>query len=127
MKVTDVLRTTGWEGVPLTVMHRVQGNAGSNITQASLTAITCTVYDVDDAMAVVNSPAVVIANAVFDTLQTTALDPRWTADSTGYNFRFTLPAASFPLGRRYLVKFTFDPVSGEDFLVLVEHRTLETP
>lgn len=124
MRPTDPLISIGWEDASLTVMARIQGNAGTNITQASLSSITCKVFDLDNANVVVATPAVTISSAVFDSLQTT--DPRWTKDTTGYNFRFTVTASSFPTGsRRYQIEFVFTPTSGDVFPLVVKHTTQE--
>lgn len=119
---TDVVQSIGWEDGQLTIFSRVQGNAGTNITQAGITSIACRVYDLDNSNALVASPAVVVASVVFDALQTAA---PWVADTTGYNVKFAVPAASFPTGgRRYRIELTFTPVSsGDPFYVITHHQT----
>lgn len=117
-----ISRAQGFEGSPLTLMDRVYGHAGTAITQASLTAISYAAWEyasVDDAESDTNGTAVgvsaslVVADTVFDTLQT---DARWARDALGYNFRFTLPVARLPNGGKYVrVEVLFDPTSGEDF------------
>ena len=86
-----------YEGTDVVVMDRVQDAAGADITQAALDpgsggSITYYVYDEDDdteeATATLDRTAV-----VFDTLQTSA---PWTADSTGYNFKWQIGAALLP-------------------------------
>lgn len=115
-----VYEFTGWENTPLTILARMRGNGGAYITQASLNGITCKSIDTVTGSTVA-SPTVTVASSVFDTLQTSSNDPRWTGDATGFNFVFTIPAAAFPTGnRKYRVEFTFDPVSGEDFRLVVE-------
>ena len=115
-------RARGLEGSPLTLMDRIYGHAGTAITQASLTAISYRTFEYaseDDAESdtsgteVSTSASLVVADTVFDTLQT---DARWTRDSTGYNFRFTLPVARLPNGGKFIrVEVLFDPTSGDDF------------
>jgi hypothetical protein len=115
-------RAQGFEGSPLTLMDRIYGHAGTAITQASLSAISYQAWEYsseDDAESDTNSTAVgtsaslVVADTVFDTLQT---DARWSRDSVGYNFRFTLPVARLPTGGSFVrVEVLFDPASGEDF------------
>lgn len=115
MKATDMLFCSVWEDSSLTLMARITGNAGTNITQASLSALTCRVFDSDDDNEeILPAPTITIAATVFDTLQTS--DPRWTVDTTGYNFKFTIPAANFPTGpRRVQWQFKFTPTSGDPF------------
>lgn len=106
-----------YEDAGATCMARVYGNAATAITQATISSITCAVYDLTTGSSVV-TPSVVVATSVFDTLQT---DARWTADATGYNFRYDLPATAFPTGdRRYRIEFVFTPTSGAVFVVLFE-------
>lgn len=123
MTPTTFLQVVGFEDNSVFVMARILGHAGVNITQASLTSIACKVYDGTTEVA---APAVVVADSVFDALQTS--DPRWTKDATGYNFAFTVPASAFPSGDKvYLVKFTFDPVTGDNFNFAVKNNTVELP
>ena len=66
-----------------------------------------------DTEATVDSGTLTIANVVFDTLQTTALDPWWTADSTGYNFGWLVPATTMIVGGiPYNIDLTFTPTAG---------------
>lgn len=123
MTQAKIYRGTCFEGVPKVLMARVQGAAATNITQATVTALSYTVdqYDSeDDAIADANATSVAtstnltpVSSYVYDSLQT---DNDWQADTTGYNFKFTAPAASFPVGNKWVrVEAWVDPTSGEDF------------
>jgi hypothetical protein len=114
-----------WEDQGIFLMSRVLGNAGTAITQASLTAITYGVYDVSTGTATVTAgTALVISSVVFNTYQVTAVDPRWTLDSTGYNFATSIPASAFPSGNAtYQVEILFDPASGENFWLVARVST----
>jgi hypothetical protein len=114
---TAPITATIWEDEGLFLMARVLGNAGTAITQASLTAITYGVYDVATGTATVTAgTALTISSVVFNTYQVTAVDPRWTLDTTGYNFATSIPASAFPTGgATYQVEILFDPASGENF------------
>lgn len=101
-------------------MSRVRGNSGSYITQATLSAITCKVYTSSGTL--VSSPTVTISSAVYDTLQTS--DARWTRDSTGFNFLFTVPASAFPSPGLYRVEFKFTPATGDPFHMVVRIHVL---
>ena len=108
---------------------RVQDSAGTNITQASVSTITYSVYlldadwpqDRDNRTAVTGHQAVAVSKtaAVFDALQTA--DTRWDVDATGYNFRHQIDVsanACFSVaGRFYLVEFTITPTSGQVLIV----------
>lgn len=120
MASSDITKATIWEDGGATCMARVVGVAGTAITQATVSAIGCKVFDLtgDTPDTAVATPTVVVASSVFDTLQT---DARWTKDATGYNFRYTLAASVFTTGgHRYLVEFKFTPSSGEVFWVVFE-------
>ena len=114
-------------GCGVALMDRVQGNAGANITQASITSISyeCKRYtskeDAENAQGgtATTNGSLTVASVVFDTLQTSA---PWDADSTGYNFRHNLVAADRPATNTETVwdrvDDVFAPVSGEPFAVV---------
>lgn len=115
-----------WEDNGATCMARVLGNDAANLTQAAVTSITCSVYNLDSSApsTAVATPTVTISSAVFDTLQTS--DARWTLDSTGYNFLFTVPASAFANGDGlYRIEFIFDLASGENVTVVFEIKVHE--
>jgi hypothetical protein len=97
------------------LMARIKGQTGSNITQASISTITATFYNIDDedAPVAIGSPAsLTVASVVFDTLQT---DSRWTKDATGYNFRYDVPATRTGTPCKMRVEIKFVPTTGEPF------------
>ena len=125
-------KTTAFEDMGVTLMDRIQGNGGANITQASITSIALKVYECgseDEAEAasgtIVGTGSTLDKTVVvFDTLQTSA---PWDiiADSTGYNFRYNSVAADRPTGskwHRYEIVFT--PASGAPFAVVWIVETL---
>jgi len=122
------------ERTPIDLMDRVYGDGRVLITRASIESITYEVWayaSAEDAENDLNgeevgeSAELEAADVVFDTLQT---DARWnsTRDPTGYNFRFTLPAARRPRGRMWhRVQIWLTPL-GEDEaypLVWIIHTT----
>ena len=116
----SAFRVQGWEDGPLVVFARIRGHGGSYITQASLSGITCTVFNYGAGYTSVATPSVSVSSVVFDTVQTATDDPRWTADSTGFNFRHTVPASAFTASGQYRIEYVFDPVSGDDFVLVVD-------
>lgn len=114
-----ITKGESFEDQGVTLMARIVGNAATNITQATLTSITYTVVDkADPTTLIVSGSAVTISSSVFDTLQT---DARWTADSTGYNFRHTVAASVISTGERtYRIEYKFTPTSGEVFYAVFE-------
>lgn len=112
---SSILEKSIWEDTGLAILARIENIDGEAITQASLSTITCKVYDLST-LELVTSPTVTIATSVFDTMQTPSIDDRWDVDAIGYNFKYNLPALAFPTGdREYRVEFNFDPASGDDF------------
>lgn len=115
-----IAKATIWEDAGCQCMARVYGNTGVAITQASLTSITCSVYNLATETSIA-TPTVTISTSVFDTLQT---DARWTFDPTGYNFRFEVAASAFASPNViHIVHFIFDPTSGENYGVGFEVTT----
>lgn len=97
-----------------TLLARVYGTAGTYLTQAATSSITCAVNDITTGSPVsVITPSIVVSSVIFDTLQTGGM---WTRDSTGYNFRHAMPATAFPdAGHVYEVIYTVTPTSGAVF------------
>lgn len=107
-----------WIGSGAQCIARVRGRDGALITQASITGITFTAYDLDSAtptVAVSGPTALTVSGVVFNAAQT---DERWTVDSTGYNFMYEVLESVFTTdGHFYKVVFDFDPASGQDFVI----------
>ena len=117
---------TAFEDTGVTLMNRVYGNSGAVITQAGLTAISFKCYQHDtkeDAInaaggTLITSGTLVIADTVFDTLQTAS---PWdiNKDATGYNFKYASPAADRTVGGKWhRYEIIFDPTTGADFAVV---------
>jgi len=92
--------TTGsvYEDSTFSLMARFEVD-GANATQADCSSITIKAWDMSDFGTQVLSATLVVADVVFDALQT---DGRWSEDSTGYNFRYdvadtvcTVPGARY--------------------------------
>lgn len=95
-------KTAMFEDSSGTFMCRMLASDGSAAQQADVTSIAYIVYDRTGGASVI-SGTLTVANVVFDTLQTAS---PWTLDSTGYNFKATLPTTAFPTGGRlYRVEF----------------------
>lgn len=124
---------SGFEDSPIVLMDRVTSVSGAAITQATITSIAYVVHEYasqQEAERDINGSAVGTAgtltktDVVFDTLQTGA---PWTYDTTGYNFRFTLPGTRRPTGGKWhRVEVTFTPSSGEAFPIvwIIETKAL---
>ena len=109
------------------VMTRIRGNDGNLITQANVSAIIGHVYDLR-----VETPGSVdlwnqvlaVADTIFDTLQTTSDDPRWTRDDIGFNFRSIVPSTTVPNPSRYRCEIVISPASGDPFVVPLDLQAI---
>lgn len=134
MKTLGVVTGVGVCNSGVTLMARILGNAGTPITQASLSAITYTVRDITGQTTIAQDTALTISSVVYDSLQQS--DPRWDLDDSsnpgadnawGYNFLAVIPAADFAsytvnadtsevTPHRYQVDVEFTPTSGQKFV-----------
>ena len=98
-----------WKDGDATCLARVK-MSGSLLLQATAATISRSVYLKEqnpgaDRTLVSGPTALTVASVVFDTLQT---DDRWDRDSTGYNFRDSIPYTVFSqAGRVYEVDYSF--------------------
>lgn len=108
-----------------TLLARVVGGDGAALIQSDITAISYTIYLVDQSDSNLletvdghEDVEVAPADALFDVPQ---LDSLWTVDSVGYNLRHELDlsaGAAFPhAGRMYLIVFKLTPTVGPVILV----------
>jgi hypothetical protein len=108
-----------------TFLARVVGADGMLVTRAQISAVTYSVFllddqDPDSQAAVTGHGGVELAveDVLYDTLQH---DNLWTKDATGYNFKHVLDVSEHPAfaaaGRSYRVQFALTPTSGQVILV----------
>jgi hypothetical protein len=83
-----------WEGATPVLMARIVDSDDDYVLQAGVTSIAYSVIDLQNSHRVVGSGSLAAADVIFDTLQT---GHGWTYVA-GYNFRWKVPAASFPAG-----------------------------
>jgi len=104
-----------WEDGAAVALARVYGADGALITQATVSSITYATFDMSNGAAAGPTGTPVVASTIFDTIQGANLsDVRWTADNIGFNFRYVLPAATFPVGQhRYRIEFKLTMASGD--------------
>lgn len=114
-----------FEDTAITHMARIEGNDAANLTQASLANIQLKVIDDDNNIIITRQLTVV--DVIFDTLQTTALDARWTKDSTGYNFKYTTQVTDLPAGNKvYRFEYRFKPINdGPQLYFVREVQTID--
>jgi len=112
-----VITGTIWEDGGATLLARIIGWDGNNLTQASLTSIAYSITNMNSNAQVVAPTALAVATVIYDTLQTTAI---WTEDTTGFNFKHHIASTVFADGfSKYAVEYIFDPAAaGESNFVV---------
>ena len=89
-----------------TLLARVVDADGATIQQATTTSIAASIREWDDPSSELSSDVPVVADTVFDSLQT---DDLWQEDETGYNFKYTVPLAKMTEADQftYLIEVVF--------------------
>ena len=109
-----------WEKGSVRVMARIEGEAGTAITQATIVEIAMKITLLP-ARTVITPPPITVSDVIFDTLQT---DARWTVDSTGYNFAHWIDGATYLTTPSVIhrLEYTFTPSTspGYVFPVLID-------
>jgi len=95
------------------VLARVQVD-GANWTQANVNSLTWKAWDVNDRSTIYASDSLVVADVVFDALQT---DGRWTEDATGYNFRHDVGSGVFTTPGRYRIEYAATLTGGTQLIL----------
>ena len=114
-------RATIYEDSGITCMARIQGDDAAYITQATTSTIVLKTFK-NVSTTATSTTSLTVSSTVFDALQT---DARW-SDSTGYNFRYAVPAAVFDAGdATYRLEFYFTPTSGSAYWVIFSIDTVE--
>jgi hypothetical protein len=98
----DMIHVVAHEDSNFSLLGRITYGNGY-ATQADVSAITWKAFDVNDPATVYDSGSLMIADTVFDSLQTG--DLRWKKDAVGFNFLHTHAYDAFEPGR-YLVEYT---------------------
>ena len=123
MKSTKITKASIWEDGDVTEMARFQVD-GANGTQSDVSTITRFIFNLSAGSpnTAIAEDALVVGDTVFDTLQTTALDPAWTKDNIGYNFKDRVPGVNFATGGdNYRVEYHFVGSADEKFFIVYEH------
>lgn len=121
-----LIKGSAWEDTAATIRAQVADNLDELITTSNVSSITYSVYDAATPRALISGydgVSITVADAVYDTLQTSVEDAGWDyATSTqGYNFRFVVPGSAFADPDEYRrVIFVFTPTSGESFKMVVD-------
>jgi hypothetical protein len=118
-------RVEQWLDESLTYMGRIVGGGNVAYTQATISSITVIVKN-SSLVETMSLTAIDKTATVFDTLQTTSDDAEWTKDTTGYNFKYTIPETAFPAVDTYRALIEFTPVTGGTTKVVIENITHAT-
>jgi len=117
-------RATIYEDTAITCMARIQSDEATNILNEDVTSFKVSTFtngttpttetEVTSGFDDVN---------IFDELQT---DARWSKDTTGYNFRYQVPASVFVTGdATYTIEFEFTCPTQPTFFVIFVVDTVE--
>lgn len=110
------------EDTSVTLLARVMVDASNTLTpavQADFSAIAYQVYNAGTQ--VTTSTSLTIASVIYNTLQTGTI---WGVDDTGFNFKATIAAGSFPAGNQvYTVEVKFTLAGGNVFFGVAEVHT----
>ncbi len=123
MGCCNTVQICGWIGGSPLLMARVSGKFNAYITQATISSINRTITNKDTG-AEVSSDALVVADVVYDTLQTGG---PWTYDDTGYNFADQPPDEDLDAAATYVVVYTLVPTSGENIVLDPFLLTMKDP
>ena len=123
------------------IMARIRAASGALLTQASVSSITYSVYNIQaekdgsgNPTQMLGSTSQTVTAVVFDSLQQDG--NLWTKDSaanpgpdgaSGWNYRFVVPAAYFTVansGDWHRVNVVITPASGQLFRLIFEFPTL---
>lgn len=112
-----------WEDTGLVLMARVMTVANVAAQQADISSIALKVYDSADRTTTIATATPVVADTIYDTLQTGG---PWSKDSTGYNFRYLTTASQLPAGNKtYRFEFMVTPASGAPMAIVYEVPTAD--
>ncbi len=117
---------TVMEGTGVPVMARIRLTTGSYITVATTTSITRRIFY--EGAQVGSDVTPVVADTIFDTLQTTSDNALWTLDTTGFNFNDVVDDNVFVDGDRvYYVWYYIEPDSGPKVSFRAKIHTIDDP
>jgi hypothetical protein len=116
---------TAFKSGSVILLARIVGQNGADIVRSDLSAITYSVFLLDDrnadsrtAVDGHSNASLTVTDVVFNT---PVVDALWTADEIGYNFRHVLDVSVHPAfviaGRRYLVEYQLRPTVGQRIVV----------
>jgi hypothetical protein len=98
MPTPRVFEFSFYEKTLPTLLARLTNSDGNPLLQADVSAIAVSFRSYDDPSAQHQTDAPVVANVIFDTLQTDAV---WKEDAEGYNFKYTPAAGKFDQNDQY--------------------------
>ena len=111
------------ENSPFVLLARVLDANGNPILPTAVASIAIDVWNVPDDVQTANLTATP-ANVISATL---VVDPRWAADSIGFNLALPVPGTAIPTGdRTYRVEVTITPTAGAAFVLLWDVQCVGT-
>jgi len=112
-----LLATTINEQSPVILLSRIVDASGNPVTQSEVSDLTCSVWDTT-----ANTETGItldVSTCISDNL--IAADPRWTADTIGYNLILEIDGSYFPSGGHiYRVELNVLPSAGNPYSLVWE-------
>lgn len=105
-------------GSAVVALARLHAIEGADITQATTVSISRTIYRVSNSAVLSGPTSLVVADTVFDTLQTAV---GWKADVIGYNFRDAISGASLTTVGKIVLVYSLVDSDGLTSLYRIEH------
>lgn len=118
--VAVVWEKSGW-AIVARVYDLAAGALVTTATFASPGGITYRLYQMDGNTArelTSSATALTVGDVVYDTLQTNSII--WPVDSTGYNFKWTVPDTLIKRAGKHKIEIWLQPQSGSGFPLVVE-------
>lgn len=118
---SKIHKLTVFEDTGFSLMARIQGTDAKDVQQADVSSIAYSVYDLSSTGSPTDTGSLTVATVIYDTLQT---DSRWDIDTTGYNFKWDVPASHVADGaKNYRFEIAFTPAIGEVYHAIYEVAT----
>lgn len=116
------------EGETPRLMQRIEDNTGTALTQSDVSTITYAVYATDDYATAVGTGSLIVADVIYEPLQTDddAWNDEFGSTDDGWNFAWAATASLFPDGgTTYRVEVILTLASGQVVVLVFQVKVRE--